>query len=95
MMMATMLAIDSAPSEDAIDAFEKRLAEFIKATVEKNSSMSLSVDYYPDYNLGTIVKETGVNPSVFPWKTTMNIDSDRVDVSSGYGAPFVKIYLKK
>ena len=92
MLLATMLAMDSHPSDEAIDLFEERLADTIKEHVEAYGSMTLSVDYGPDYILGNLAQETGVSTNGFPWKTTMWIEKDKVSVSAGYAAPCKTIF---
>lgn len=87
MILATMLAMDTQSSEEAIILFEKRLAETILDQVEQHGSMVIRVDYGPDYILSDLAQETGVSPNGFPWKTTMWIVKDKVTVSAGYGAP--------
>ncbi len=78
MLLAGMLAMDTQPSGESIDLFEKKLAETIKEQVESCGSMILSVDYVPDYILGNIARESGVSPNGFPWKTTMWVRADIV-----------------
>ena len=92
MALATLLAMNSQPSEDAIDLFEAKLAETIKKHVEDRGSMTLSVDYGPDYILSSVAQETGVSSNGFPWKTTMWIYKDKVTVSAGYAAPSKVIF---
>lgn len=94
MIMATMLAMDSEPSAQAIDLFEQKLADTIKEHVESRGSMTLSVDYGPDYILGSLARETGVSTNGFPWKTTMWVEKDKVSVSAGYAAPTKIIFPK-
>ena len=92
MILATILAEDSKPSNEAIDLFEEKLAATIKKDVEKRGSMTLSVDYNPDWVLSGIAQEAGVSTSGFPWKTTMWIEGEKVSVSAGYGAPIENIF---
>lgn len=87
MLLATMLAMDSQSSAEAINLFEERLANVIKEEVESYESMILSVDYHPDYILGCLAQETGVSCNGFPWKTTMWIEKNKVSVKAGYAAP--------
>lgn len=91
-MMASMLAMKTAPSSESIDLFEERLAETIKEKVENGGSITLSVDYHPDYILSSIANETGVSASGFPWKTTMWVKSNHVSVSTGFAAPAKTIF---
>ncbi len=92
MILAGMLAMDTKPSDESIDLFEKELAETIKEQVESRGSMTLSVDYGPDYILGSLAEKTGVSTNGFPWKTTMWVRSNEVTVSAGYAAPAETIF---
>lgn len=92
MLLAGMLAMDTQPSGESIDFFEEKLAETIKEQVESRGSMTLSVDYGPDYILGSIAQESGVSTNGFPWKTTMWVRADKVEVSAGYAAPSETIF---
>jgi len=92
MLMGSMLAMDTQPAVETIDKFEERLAETIKEQVETRGSMTLSVDYGPDYILGSLAQETGVSTNGFPWKTTMWIEANKVSVSAGYAAPMENIF---
>jgi hypothetical protein len=92
MMLGSMLAMNTQSSGETIDLFEERLAEAIKEQVETRGSMTLSVDYGPDYILGSIAQETGVSTNGFPWKTTMWIEKNKVSVSAGYAAPSETIF---
>lgn len=95
MMLATMIAFDKEPSNDATDLFEKNLAEKIKERVEHLGQLSLDCDYGPGMILGNIAKEVGIDPMSFPWKTSMHITADKVQVSFGYGASYVTIFPEK
>lgn len=92
MLLAGMLALDTQPSNESIDLFEEQLAETIKEHVESHGSLTLSVDYGPDYILGSTAERAGVSTSGFPWKTTMWVRTDRVEVSAGYAPPSVTIF---
>lgn len=92
MIFATMLATDLKPSSKAIDFFEEKLADVIKEIIETDGYLTLSVDYAPDYILSSIAQETGVSTDVFPWKTTMRIEKDKVSVSAGYAAPYKTLF---
>jgi hypothetical protein len=64
--------------------------------IEGERPSSISVDYDPDFILGTALSLSGLNSKarVFPVKTTMFIDwdNDIVSVSEGYAAPTKTIY---
>ena len=93
--MATILAVEEKPAGNAADEFEKRLAEAIKEKMEGITYMRLSCDYNPCRMLYDIASEFNISASCFPWKTTMEITPERVNVSCGYGARFKTIYLKE
>ena len=44
------------------------------------------VDYGPEGILYEVATETGIDSSLFPWKTTMKVTEDEVKVAEGYGA---------
>ena len=92
MMMATMIAVDKAPSNVSVELFEKKLAEKIKESVESRGQLSLDCDYGPNMLLGNIARETEIDPMSFPWKTNMHITPDKVQVSFGYGAGYETIF---
>lgn len=82
MIFATMLANHSKPSGKAIDVFEEKLAYTINEHVKASGSVTLSVDYHPDWILTALAHETGINTNGFPWKITMVIEKDKVSVQS-------------
>ncbi len=92
MALDTMLAMNSKPSDDAIDLFEEKLAKAIKEYLEKQDYIILSVDYGPDYILASIAEKSGLSTRCFPWKTTMWVRKDKVSVRAGYGAPIKVIF---
>lgn len=92
MVLASMLALQNQASDESVDLFEEELAETIKEQVESQGSMTLSVDYGPDYILGSIAEKTGVGTGGFPWKTTMWVRANKVEVSAGYAAPYETIF---
>lgn len=92
MILASIFAMENAPNKEAIEAFDKELAKVIKNKVEEKGSLMLDCDYAPDAILSSVATQTGVNPSGFPWKTTMDIRPDKVEVSFGYGTDWKTIY---
>lgn len=69
-----------------VEYFEKKLAEAIKEKIEKEGLVELSVEFVPNLFLGEIAKETGINQYCFPWKTTMIITKEKIEIKSGYYA---------
>ena len=94
MFLSTMLAKDYQPSDEAIDLFEKRLANIIKKQVEAHGFMNLSVGYGPDPILVNLAHKTGVSTCRFPFKTSMWIEKDKVSVRAGHDAPCEIIFRK-
>ena len=92
MIFASMIAMENASNKDAIEAFEKELANVIKTNVESKGRLTFDCDYAPDRILTEVAIEAGVNPAGFPWKTTMNVTAEKVEVSFGYGASWQTIY---
>lgn len=88
------IGMDNFDNSEVIDSFEKKLADIIKEHLESRGSMTLSVDYCPDYILGSIAQETGVSTNGFLWKTTMWVEKDKVSVKDGYTAPTNIIFPK-
>lgn len=87
MILGSLIAMESEPSSKSIDLFEQNLADTIKEHVESSGPLILSVDYGPDALLGKIALKSGVNTNGFPWRTTMWIETEKVSVCAGYGAP--------
>lgn len=75
-----------------VDAFEKNLAKEIKERVEKEGRLVLSVEFVPNLLLGEIAKETGINQHCFPWKTTMIITKEKIELKSGYYSTIETIF---
>ena len=95
MILAASLAVEAKTPDEAIDLFQKKLADTVKKFVESHDvRMILSVDYGPDHILSKVAEETGVGMERFPWKTTMWISQDKVSVSAGYAAPVETLFQK-
>ena len=75
--LATMLAIQDAPSEAQVLIFKALLYEKIENQLDKDGCIGFYCDYAPDNILGEIAKRAGISGNVFPWKTMMSIDSER------------------
>ena len=78
-----------------IDSFEKKLAEAIKERVDKEGMLVVSVEFVPNHFLGEIAEETGINKHCFPWKTTMTITKEKIELQSGYYATIETIFEDK
>ena len=91
---ATIAAKKAKPSRRAIKKFEKELADIIKKYVENYGSITLSVDYKPDFILEGLAEQAGIKTSGFPWKTTMQIKKNKVIVRTGYAKPAKTIFPK-
>lgn len=79
-------------SEEALEAFQKKLGEKIKERVERFSDITLGVDYGPDKLLYDIAVESGIKGVNFPLKTMMWISSKKVSVQKGYGKDIEQLF---
>ncbi len=84
------------PDED-IKTFEEELKDLIEDKLSDHERLTLSVDYHPDQNLSKAL-DIGIKDynsmTIFPCKTSMiiNNDTNKVEVSEGYGKPWKTIY---
>lgn len=90
-LFGSMLAMDHTPSTEEADTFEEELSRLIISKLTASDSVCLGCDYGPDEILSEAAEASGVNPSVFPFKRHMKISLDGVEVSDGYGQPYVKL----
>lgn len=102
-MMAT-LARDSIPlaSEEQLAEFaaslQGRLMEVCLETcnvldpIWGSSARTLFADYGPSGILAKAAEEAGIETGLFPCKTVMWVNPDKVEVRCGYRAPTVCIY---
>lgn len=82
-------------SAESVKNFKKVLADGIEKQIKMYGYCSLDVDYHACQLLMEAGKEMKLDSMLnFPWKTHMNINPDKVEVSSGYGAPFETIWRK-
>lgn len=76
--------------------FEKALTERLSAKYDKHFTrysdwFIIGCDYGPDSVLYESADEAGIGTMNFPFKTWMRICKDYVEVSAGYGEPYVRI----
>lgn len=75
-------------SEGVISDFEKLLTTAIFEEGKTSDRIYIRVDYDPCRLLWECAKEAGMEvvKTTFPWKTTMWIQDDTIEVRYGYGA---------
>ena len=83
MILQTILANKTRPSAEKYDAFRVALEA---AIIKQNPRFGLHVDYDPDRVLADVAEATSINPSQFPWKTSMYFRDGGVQVRAGYRA---------
>jgi hypothetical protein len=88
--MASIMAkmIPGNADDENLEAFGKYLKESL---MEEKYGGYLSVDYGPCEKLNSAAEKAGLKVQ-FPWKTNMNIWSDWLYLSYGYGAESVYYY---
>lgn len=94
-LMYTVEALSNQPSEEKISEFESRLANIIKERVEESGSLILETEYGPLGILCDVSDELKISPSVFPWKTTMNIIKNKVTAKMGCDKEFSVIFQEE
>lgn len=52
----------------------------------------LDCDYAPCMELAAAAADSDILRENFPWKVTMRIEQDAVEVKDGYGMPWVKVW---
>jgi len=88
MIQARMLPI----SEETIQNFQGKLETAIMGM----DWPVLSVDYHPDQILIEIGESVGIDVEYrLPWKTSMIIRDDLVEVGKGYATPYKTIYKRR
>ena len=77
--------------EDA-NKFEIALAEILELENDERGVI-LSVDYNPDYLLSKAIKNVNINvgQTRLPWKTTMWITKNKIEVAYGYRGKQIEI----
>ena len=71
--------------KEAIDSFEKELAEAIKDGIEGTGELVLCVNYSLDFVLDYISYRTKLNRDLFPVNTGMCVRKDLITVIEGVG----------
>lgn len=86
------------PHSEELAEFGRLLAEELEHQLENPRGyvpvygIALSVDYHPDDTLAECAFHAGLPRIHWPWKTTMHVRPDAVEVSYGYGAQMVQIW---
>lgn len=97
MNMLAKLAGNINYPQESIEEFEEELSNIIETNLNEFGRLTLSVDYHPDQNLSKAL-DAGIKDyksmTIFPCKTSMiiNNDTNKVEVSEGYGKPWKTIY---
>ena len=77
------------PDNDSIAKFK----EALRVKLQSNDEIMLSVDYNPSRDLGECLEKAGgiQGTTALPWKSTMLFENGGVQVSCGYGEPYVEL----
>ena len=92
MMIGHMLAMQNTPTEEQLESFRNLLTQRIEDELAKTSRVELDCDYGPCCILGETAEEVGIDVCLFPFKRTMHVTNDSVEVKDGYDACWVKLY---
>ena len=92
MVLASRLSESSPVDDETLDRFEKILARKISECVNAEKILYIRCDYDSDEFLTTVAAEAGISRKRYPWKTTMRVSNETVEVACGYGKPFQIIY---
>ncbi len=82
-------------SEEELKTFKDSLAKSILAEIESFGNCSLSVDYHPCAILANAGKTIALTDVDFPWKTSMYITNQAVEVSEGLSGENKTIWSKE
>jgi hypothetical protein len=83
---------------EQIEQLEVSLARRLVEQLARDEWVHFGVDYDPSPELAEAAAEAGLPRSgnlCFPYKTRMHIHRDKIEVSCGYGAPFVILFESK
>jgi len=81
-------------------ASEAQLQKFKNSLVMRLSTLAgqgrdriwMECDYSPDTTLSAAAVDADIPRDNFPWKVSMRVDFECVQVSDGYGMPWVRIW---
>ena len=80
------------PNEDKLNKFEKVLAKRIKDELKETSTVIIKVDYNPDDILLYAAQKAEIDSKVFPWKTIVWVEKNKVTVRDGYDGKIETIF---
>jgi len=88
-LMAT--AAHRTPTDNSITIFKNALKEKLQG--KTYNDISLMVDYHPSRDLGECLDQAGDTQGMtaLPWKTNMQFEDNGVQVSCGYGEPYIEL----
>jgi hypothetical protein len=93
MMSLMMKSLVKEVTEDQLDKFKSKLAEYIENELNKKSyNISIGVDYHPCKTLYDIAELCEISVDNFPIKTNMTINRTCILSSLGYGGRYEVLY---
>ena len=91
-LLATQNALNAIPNEEKLNKFEKVLAKRIKEELKETSTVIIKVDYNPDDILLYAAQKAEIDSKVFPWKTIVWVEKNKVTVRDGYDGKIETIF---
>lgn len=80
-------------SDAQLQKFKNSLVMRISEKVSQGVTVVyLRCDYAPCRELSEPAKDADIPLDNFPWKTDMRIENDLIEVSDGYGMPWVQVW---
>jgi len=95
MMMMHTYAMDHEATEEQLDMFCEALSKRINIALDKGQEINIECNYGPCNILGVIADSLNIDIHLFPFKRTMWITSDSVEVKDGCDASVETIYPTK
>jgi hypothetical protein len=84
------------PSAEQIERFEVSLTLRIVGLLAERPYTFLRVDYDPDHDLSAALADAKIHAfGALPYKTTVHVSAERIDVYRGYQTPRTTLYLSK